>query len=46
MINLTITEAKKNFMDMQDGDVVSTYADTKLSIGIEQFVTWYKEFYK
>ncbi|OQY36321.1 MAG: NAD-dependent epimerase, partial [Spirochaetaceae bacterium 4572_7] len=22
------TEAKKNFMDMQDGDVVSTYADT------------------
>jgi len=53
------TEAKKNFLPMQEGDVVSTYADTsglmedfnykpdtKLSVGIEQFVTWYKEFYK
>lgn len=52
-------DAKKNFMDMQDGDVVSTYADTsdlmkdfgykpdtKLSDGIEQFVKWYKGFYK
>ncbi len=51
-------EAIKNFMPMQDGDVVSTYADvsdlindfdykpdTKLSDGIEKFVTWYKEFY-
>lgn len=52
-------EAIKNFMPMQDGDVVSTYADvsdlikdfdykpdTKLSNGIEEFVTWYKDFYK
>lgn len=52
-------EAKKNFMDMQAGDVVSTYADTndlikdfdykpdtKLADGIEQFVKWYKEFYR
>jgi UDP-glucuronate 4-epimerase len=52
-------EAKKNFMDMQDGDVVSTYADTndlikdfgykpdtKLADGIEQFVVWYRGFYK
>ena len=52
-------EAKKNFLPMQDGDVVSTYADTsdlindfnykpdtKLSSGIEQFVIWYKKFYK
>lgn len=52
-------EAKKNFMPMQDGDVVSTYADvsglmndfgykpdTKLSEGIEEFVKWYREFYK
>lgn len=50
--------ATKNFMDMQDGDVVSTYADvselindfgykpdTSLEVGIERFVTWYKEFY-
>lgn len=52
-------EAKKNFMDMQDGDVVSTYADTndlirdfdykpdtKLSSGIDEFIKWYKDFYK
>lgn len=52
-------EAKKNFMDIQDGDVVSTYADTSdlikdfdykpdtnLSDGIEQFVDWYRGFYK
>ena len=52
-------KAKKNFMDMQDGDVVSTYADTsgliedfdyspntKLSYGINRFVSWYKEFYR
>lgn len=52
-------EAKKNFMDMQAGDVVSTYADTNdlikdfdykpdtnLADGIEQFVDWYREFYK
>ncbi|PUE63742.1 NAD-dependent epimerase [Arcobacter caeni] len=52
-------KAKKNFLSMQDGDVVSTYADTsdlindfeykpntKLSSGIEQFLIWYREFYK
>jgi len=52
-------EAKKNFMDMQDGDVVSTYADTndlikdfdykpdtELSSGIDEFIIWYKKFYK
>ncbi|MCK9540385.1 NAD-dependent epimerase/dehydratase family protein, partial [Dokdonella sp.] len=52
-------KAEKNFMPMQDGDVVSTYADvsglmsdfgykpdTKLSEGIEEFVEWYKRFYK
>jgi UDP-glucuronate 4-epimerase len=52
-------EAKKNFLPMQPGDVVSTYADTndlikdfdykpdtKLADGIEQFVLWYREFYK
>ena len=52
-------DAKKNFLPMQDGDVVSTYADTsdlikdfgykpdtKLADGIEQFVKWYREFYK
>jgi len=56
---IEIIESKRNFMDIQDGDVVSTYEDTsgliedfdykpdtKLSVGIEQFVTWYKEFYK
>jgi len=52
-------EAKKNFLPMQPGDVVSTYADTndlikdfdykpdtKLADGIEQFVVWYRDFYK
>lgn len=51
-------EAKKNFMDIQAGDVVSTYADTNdlindfdykpntnLTVGINEFVKWYKEFY-
>ena len=51
-------EAKKNFMEMQAGDVESTYADTSalieefdykpftpLSEGVNEFVTWYKEFY-
>jgi len=53
------TEAKKNFLPMQDGDVKSTYADTNdlikdfgykpdtdLKDGIDEFVTWYKEFYR
>ena len=52
-------KAQKNFMPMQDGDVVSTYADvsgliddfgykpdTQLKDGIEEFVKWYREFYK
>ncbi len=52
-------EAKKNFLPMQAGDVVSTYADTndlikdfdykpdtKLADGIEQFVLWYRKFYR
>ncbi len=52
-------KAKKTFLPMQDGDVVSTYADTsdlindfnykpdtKLSSGINQFIVWYREFYK
>ena len=52
-------KAEKNFLPMQDGDVVSTYADvsglindfgykpnTDLKDGIEQFVKWYKKFYK
>ena len=51
-------EAQKNFMEMQAGDVESTYADTSalieefdykpftpLSEGVNEFVTWYKEFY-
>lgn len=33
--------SEKNYMPMQDGDVVSTYAD-----GIGEFVTWYRKFYK
>ncbi len=52
-------ESVKNFMPMQDGDVVSTYADvsdlikefnykpnTKLSVGINEFIKWYLDFYK
>jgi UDP-glucuronate 4-epimerase len=52
-------KAEKNFMDMQPGDVESTYADTqdlmndfgykpdtKLVDGIDEFVKWYKSFYK
>ncbi len=52
-------KAKKHFMEMQQGDVTSTYADTndlikdfgykpdtKLSCGIEEFVKWYRGFYR
>ena len=52
-------KAEKNFMPMQDGDVVSTYADvgglikefdykpdTKLADGVNEFVEWYREFYR
>ena len=51
--------AEKNMLPMQDGDVVSTYADTtaleetfdykpstNLKTGINEFVKWYKSFYK
>ncbi|HIF9155054.1 TPA: NAD-dependent epimerase [Photobacterium damselae] len=53
------TEAKKNFMPMQPGDVYKTYADTSglfeatgykpqtpIAEGINNFVSWYKYFYK
>jgi len=52
-------KAKKEFCDMQAGDVQSTYADiddlvkdvgfkpaTELETGIEQFVSWYKTYYR
>lgn len=52
-------KAHKNFMPMQDGDVVSTYANiddlvkdfsykpyTDITEGIENFIQWYKQFYK
>ena len=52
-------EATKNFMDIQPGDVESTFADvsgliedfdykpeTPLSHGVDEFVKWYREFYK
>ncbi len=52
-------KARKNFLDIQPGDVPSTFADTKLlkditgfipstSIekGINEFVSWYKSYFK
>tara|TARA_B100000780_G_C21111369_1_gene449135 strand:+ start:1037 stop:2038 length:1002 start_codon:yes stop_codon:yes gene_type:complete len=52
-------EAKKNYMDIQPGDVKSTCADTSklqewinfqpskdLQSGINEFVKWYKDYYK
>ena len=52
-------EAEKNFMPLQDGDVVATYADvtdlmkevgfkpaTDLKVGVQQFVDWYRQYYK
>jgi UDP-glucuronate 4-epimerase len=51
-------EAKKEYLDMQPGDVPATYADvddlindvgfkpsTPLSVGIKNFIDWYKEYY-
>ncbi|CEP81805.1 NAD-dependent epimerase [Paraclostridium sordellii] len=51
-------KAVKNYMEMQPGDVVRTYADTSdlektigfkpstsIEDGLENFATWYKEFY-
>jgi UDP-glucuronate 4-epimerase len=52
-------EAKKEFLDLQPGDVPATYADvddliadvgfkpqTPITTGIEQFVEWYRQYYK
>nr|WP_025532727.1 NAD-dependent epimerase [Vibrio parahaemolyticus] len=52
-------EAKKNFREMQPGDVYQTYADTEdlfavtgykpkvgVKEGVEEFVRWYKDYYK
>jgi UDP-glucuronate 4-epimerase len=51
-------KAKINFMPMQPGDVVETVADigkisslgyqprTNINIGIKNFITWYRDFYK
>ncbi len=52
-------EAKKEFLDLQPGDVPATYADvddliadvgfkpqTPITTGIQQFVEWYKQYYK
>jgi len=50
--------AKKNFMPLQPGDVLETYADvaslqeavdfqpkTSIQHGLQQFVTWYRQYY-
>ena len=52
-------EAKKEFLDLQPGDVPATYADvddliadvgfkpqTPITTGIQQFIEWYKQYYK
>ena len=52
-------KAKKEFLPIQPGDVLKTYADIKeareklnwqpstdIEIGIKEFVTWYKNYYK
>ena len=52
-------EAKKNFLPMQSGDVLKTWADiddlvkdvgfrpkTSIEQGIENFVAWYRDYYK
>ena len=52
-------KAKINFLPMQDGDVINTYADitksknllsynplTSLKDGMDNFINWYKKFYK
>lgn len=51
-------EAKKDYVDIQPGDVPATYADiddliedvgfrpsTPLSVGIQNFIDWYKDYY-
>ncbi len=53
------TVAEKNFMEIQPGDVESTYADTSalmhdfnykpftpLENGVDEFIQWFKTFYK
>jgi UDP-glucuronate 4-epimerase len=52
-------EARKEFLDLQPGDVPATYADvddliadvgfkpqTPITTGIQQFIEWYKQYYK
>ena len=52
-------KANMEFMDLQPGDVVATYADvndliedvgfkpeTPIETGIENFIEWYKDFYR
>jgi UDP-glucuronate 4-epimerase len=52
-------KAEKQFLEMQPGDVPSTYADiddlmtavnfkpeTSIEIGIERFISWYRNFYQ
>lgn len=52
-------KAEKNFLPIQPGDVVATYADvedlmqavgfkpsTAIATGVEQFVTWYRNYYQ
>ena len=52
-------EAKKEFLPMQPGDVVETFADiddlaaevgyrpdTPIEVGLERFVSWYRDYYK
>lgn len=59
MENALNKNAKKEFLPMQPGDVLKTFADvnslktdydyapnTSLKEGIEQFVKWYKNYYK
>ncbi len=51
-------EAVKEYMDLQPGDVLATYAnvedltrdvgfkpDTPLEVGVDRFVSWYREYY-
>ena len=36
---------EKSMLPIQDGNVVATYADTKLADGIGKFVKWYRKLY-
>ncbi|RFZ95377.1 NAD-dependent epimerase [Mucilaginibacter conchicola] len=59
MENALGTTANKNFMEMQPGDVLATWADvdnlkhdvgyspsTLVDEGVNEFILWYKEYYK